>query len=493
MDQAKRLNKTFITLFNNVLKMEEAVLKQSEIQNLSITEIHTLEAIGLGMPKTMSHVAATLKISVSTLTAAINKLVAKGYVNRFRVPEDRRMVKLELTEAGVQAVREHEAFHLAMIRDALSQVSTREAEKFIQYLDYVNEFLLMKRVNPTSNKEVALTPDRIYQGGMGVGISMSRLASAVAICGGVGIISAFQPGFAEDDYDTNPLGANIRVLQKNIKEALAAVEKAGGKGLVGINIMSMTDHYEDYVKAAIDAGAQVIVSGGGVPTSLPGICKGSDVKLIPVISSARAASVIIRNWTKKHNRTPDAVIFEGPLAGGHLGFKEEQLGPAQENFYKMIAEIKTELESFPECKLIVGGGIYSKNDALKVLACGADGVQIGSRFVTTKECDAPDSFKQAYLDCAESDLGIIKSTIGMMGRVIKNDFVEKAEKGPIPIKSCNGCLITCNRMKASFCILDALIKTAIGDTRNGLVFCGAKAYKANKIETVKDIFEEFTS
>jgi NAD(P)H-dependent flavin oxidoreductase YrpB (nitropropane dioxygenase family) len=221
----------------------------------------------------------------------------------------------------------------------------------------------------------------------------------------------------------------------------------------------------------------VIISGGGVPTALPGICKGRNVKLIPVVSSARAASVIIRNWAKKHDRTPDAVIFEGPFAGGYLGFKAEQLGAAQENFYRSIAEIKAETESFPECKLIVGGGIYSLHDAQKAIACGADGVQLGSRFVTTAECEAHENFKHAYIDADESDIGIILNPAGMPCRVLMNKFAKKAQKDPDILKGG---------------VTGALIKAVDGDIENGLIFCGGKAYKAAGIETVKDIFDEFT-
>ena len=491
MDSAKRLNKTLTTLINSVIKVEEAVLKQSTAGDLSITEIHTLEAIGEGKPKTMTHVAAGLKINVSTLTAAINKLVVKGYANRFRIPDDRRMVMLELTESGVKAVREHEEFHLTMIRDSLAQLAPDEIEKFIESLDDVNAFMMMRRVNPSPGKEISITPDRIYQGGMGIGVSMSRLAAAVAICGGTGIISATEPGYNEKDYLTNTFEANKRALVRNIREALEAVKDAGGKGAIGINILCTADNYEEYVNAALEAGVQVIVSGGGVPTALPGICKDADVKLIPVVSSARAASVIIRNWAKKYNRAPDAIIFEGPMAGGNLGFKEEQMGRAQENFYKTIVEIKDETANFAECRLIVGGGVFSRQDAEKVLACGADGVQMGSRFVTTVECDAQEAYKQAYLNCKESDIITVKGMGGRVDRVLNNRFAERIQTECIPIASCNGCILTCEREEARFCLKEALIKAVNGDIKNGLIFCGGKAWKADRIETVKDIFDEF--
>jgi len=491
LDKSERLSNILVTLFNNILKMEEAILRQSDNHNLSITETHTLEAIGEGNQKTMTHVAATLKISVSTLTAAINKLVAKGYVNRFRAPEDKRVVRIELTETGVSAVRQQETLRLAILNDALSHLSPEEADKFISSLEHINEVMVTRRVNPIRQKEISLTPDRIYQGGMSIGISMSRLAAAVAIQGGVGVIAALHAGFNEEDFETNPVEANTRALRRHIQEALAAVRTAGGKGLIGINLPSIAAHYETYIRTALEAGAQVIISGGGVPTALPGICKNRDIKLVPVVSSARAASVIIRNWAKKHNRAPDAIIFQGPFAGGHLGYNEARLGPASENFYTMIAAIKAELENCPDCALIVGGGIYNKQDAQRVLACGADGVQIGSRFVTAKECDAPDAFKQAYWNCEEDDIAVIQNMTGMMDRVIRNKLIERLQTGRIPIRSCDGCLSTCHRLDAPYCLKEVLVLAARGDTENGLLFCGSKTHKADKIETVQDIFDEF--
>jgi len=476
LDNAEKLSKVLLELWGSVAKIEEAALVRSNGRILSVNELHTLEAIGEDRRKTMTHVAAVLKVSVSTLTAAVNKLVDKGYINRFRIPADRRMVMIELTEKGALAVREHEAFRLSMINDALSQLSGDEAEKLINSLENINSIIVMKRISSAAEKEIKITPDCIYQGGMGIGISMSRLAAAVAVCGGTGVISASEAGFREKDYRTNPLEANKRALTENVKGALAAVGKAGGKGTVGINIPCTTDNYEEYVRAAVEAGAQVIVSGGGVPTALPGICKNKNVKLIPVVSSAKAASVIIRNWAKKHDRTPDALIFEGPLAGGYLGFKEEQLGAAQENFYGNIAKIKAEIESFPECKLIVGGGIYNLQDARNAIACGADGIQLGSRFVTTAECDAHENFKAAYIESGESDMGIIQNPAGMPGRVLMNKFAKKVRNDPEILRG---------RVK------EALIRAANGDMENGLVFCGSKAWKAVKIETVKDVFDEF--
>ena len=398
---------------------------------------------------------------------------------------------LELTEKGIMAVREHETFRLSMLNDALSRLSADEAEKFVASLDNIKDFLAMRHISSDIDFDLCVPPDRIYQGGMGVGISMSSLAAAVAVCGGTGVIAATEIGYKEKDYEKDPLTANKRVLEREVKEALNKVKRLGGTGCVGVNILCTMKNYEDYVKAAVEAGAQAIISGGGVPTALPGICKDSRVKLIPVVSSARACSVILKNWDKKYNRTPDAFIFEGPLAGGHLGFKEEQMGQTRESFCKTIAEIKAELKNIPECLLIVGGGIYNKRDAQIALACGADGIQIGSRFVTTKECDGPQAFKEAYINCSEADIITIKSFGGRVDRVISNNFTESIKNAPRPMTSCIGCIVTCEQKEARFCMREALINSAKGDVKNGLIFCGGKAWKADKIETVRDVFDEF--
>lgn len=503
MDLTKKLNDILVSLFNSVLKMEEEAIKNSSKHNLSITEVHTLTAIGTGKPKTMTQVAASLKINVSTLTTAINKLVDKKYVNRFRVPEDRRIVKIELTEEGIEAVQEHESFHWNMINDVVAELKEEEQNILLQSLDNINDFFKRQRIRaikgdgplkllPMILGELTI-PVPIFQGGMGIGVSLSRLASAVATCGGVGVISAAQIGFLEPDFYSNPKEANIRALKRNIKEAKESIKDVLGKGLIAVNIMCASRHYDEFVEAAVEAGVDMIISGAGLPTALPGIVKNSKVKIVPIVSSARATALIIKSWTKKYNRVPDAVLFEGPKAGGHLGFKEEQLEEAQEHFYETIMEIKEEIEDLQDCPLIVAGGIYTKEDVQKVLAYGADGVQLGTRFVTTEECDIHPNFKQAYLDAKEEDMVVIKSPVGMPGRAIRTPFTDRVEDGRIPPEKCNRCLIPCKAEEAPYCITQALINAAKGDMEHGLVFSGSNAYRATKIEKVEDIFKELTT
>lgn len=500
MDITTRLNGILVSLFNSVLKMEEAALKNSSRHNLSMTEIHTLDAIGIGKGKTMTQVATTLRISISTLTTAIDKLVQKGYVERRRVPEDRRIVRIELTEEGENAVKEHTEFHQKMVNDAISDLDDEKKNILVKSLDNINDFFQVQRIrktNPVRQKMLSpimigdlRLPVPIFQGGMGIGVSLNRLAAAVAIEGGVGVISAANPGFLEPDFRTNPKEANIRALGRQIRAAVEAIKDIPNRGLIGVNIMCAIQQYEDMVKTAVEAGADLIISGAGLPTHLPALVKDSKIKLIPIVSSARAAAVIIKSWAKKYDRAPDAVIFEGPDAGGHLGFKKDQIEDAQKNFYQTLAEIKEEIQNIPNCPLIAAGGIYSREDIDKALTYGADGVQLGTRFVTTEECDADMKFKEAYLNATEEDVTIVSSPVGMPGRALRNEFVKRIEAERLAPKRCNNCLVTCDPKTTPYCITDALMEAAKGNVENGLIFCGSNAWKADKITTVKEIFKE---
>lgn len=484
MDNVKKINDILVNLFNVVLKLEEKAMKESTHRDLSVKELHTLVAIGEGKSKTMSQVAAALKVSVSTLTTAINRLVKKGYAQRFRITEDRRIVKISLTEDGAAAVREHEEFHREMITDAIAQIPEDQVGKFIESIDNMNQYLAMRRHPPAKdpgpfclkpmNLGKVRVPVPIFQGALSIGLSMSGLAAAVAKEGGTGVIAAHKIGFREKDFSVNPLEANKRALAREVRKARELVEGAENRGPIGVNIMWFSRHCRQYVETAVEAGAEVLICGGGIPSALPGYCRDKKVALVPVVSSKRAADIIIRNWTKKFNRTPDGFIFQGPMAGGYLGIKESQIDAATEDFYKNIADIKGELEAFDNCPLIVCGGIYTREDAEKAYSYGADGFQLGSRFVTTEECEAPWEFKKAYLDCREKDITLIISPEGFPGRVIETPYSARAGEDPR-------------------CITQGLINAALGDLKNGLMFCGSKVCKADKIETVADIFREFTA
>ena len=333
----------------------------------------------------------------------------------------------------------------------------------------------------------------IIQGGMGVGVSLSGLAGAVAKEGGVGIISTAQIGFREPDYEKNPLEANLRAVKSEI---LKAKEIAGGNGIIGVNIMVATRYYEKYVEAACEAGVDLIISGAGLPTELPELVKGYDVKIAPIVSSAKSASVILKLWERKYKRTADLVVIEGPKAGGHLGFKsDEVLSLTDEEYENEISAIMDVVDFYGETfsqliPVVVAGGISDHEKVAKVMELGADGVQVASRFVTTYECDASQEFKDAYLNAKEEDIIIVKSPVGMPGRAIANKFIETTKNGLQPVTKCYQCIKGCQAKDIPYCITKALVNSVKGNVDEGLIFCGADTWKQNKMQSVKEVIQE---
>ena len=332
----------------------------------------------------------------------------------------------------------------------------------------------------------------LIQGGMGVGISLGRLAGAVAKEGGIGIISAAQIGFKEPDFDTNTKEANLRAIQKEYDKARAIAPD----GIIGFNIIVAMRHYEEYVRAAIDAGADLILSGAGLPTDLPRIAGDSRAKLAPIVSTDKSAKVILKYWGRKYKRMPDLLVIEGPKAGGHLGFTKEQLKAYDQAAYDAeVSDILDTVRSYEEefqCRIPVAlaGGIENKAQAEHAFSLGVDAIQAATRFVTTEECDAHIRYKEAYLNAKETDIVIVKSPVGMPGRAILNPFMEKVMAGErIPHSSCHGCLQKCNPSEIPYCITDALVHAARGEVDDALLFCGAYAYKADHLETVKEVID----
>lgn len=339
----------------------------------------------------------------------------------------------------------------------------------------------------------------IIQGGMGVGISLGGLAGAVAREGGVGVISAAQIGYREPDFNRNTREANLRAVKKEYLKARALAPE----GVIGFNIMVAMKGYEDYVRAAIEAGADLIISGAGLPTELPKIAAGTDVKLAPIVSTARAAKVILKYWDKKYKRTPDLLIIEGPLAGGHLGFTREQLEgylPGESGLYpeaydREVKEILSVVNGYEEryerqIPTALGGGIRNQEQAAHGFSLGVDAIQVASRFVTTEECDADIRYKEAYIRASREDIVIVKSPVGMPGRAIKNPFIQKVMEGEkIPHGPCRGCLEKCDPANTPYCITEALIRAVRGEVEEGLLFCGAYAYEANHIGNVREVME----
>ncbi|MCI5637322.1 MAG: nitronate monooxygenase [Sarcina ventriculi] len=331
----------------------------------------------------------------------------------------------------------------------------------------------------------------IVQGGMGVGVSLSNLAGAVAAAGGIGVISSAQIGFLEEDFLTNTVEANIRALKKHIK---IAKEKAKG-GIIGVNIMVALTNYNKYVEAAIEGGADIIISGAGMPTSLPKIAKDSNVKLAPIISSLKGAKVLLKLWDRHNNVTPDMLVIESPKAGGHLGFSKDKLEDDIKNFDNTIPEILNEVKIYEEkynkkIPVVVAGGVFDGFDIAKYLKLGASGVQMATRFVGTFECDASDEYKNSYINCQEEDIAIVSSPVGMPGRAILNKFAKTSKTGKIPVTYCYNCLTPCNPKDTPYCISKALINAVQGNLDEGLLFCGSNAYKVNKLVSVQELMNE---
>lgn len=333
----------------------------------------------------------------------------------------------------------------------------------------------------------------VIQGGMGVGISLSGLASAVASCGGIGVISTAQIGFREADYDEHPLEANFRAVKKEILRA----RTLSPSGILGVNIMTATREYARYVKAAVRAGIDLIISGAGVPADLPGYVHGSDTKIAPIVSSARSAQVILKLWDRKYHRIPDLLVIEGPWAGGHLGFTEEELAAADHEAYdaeiRSILKVKQKFEDAYGTRIptAVAGGVYTPEDMDHYLSLGADAVQMSTRFVTTYECDADERYKNAYIQAKKEDIRIVKSPVGLPGRAIENDFIRRSEQGRITPGPCHQCLARCDRKNIPYCISEALVHAAKGELADALLFCGSNAFRAEKLEHVSDIMAEF--
>lgn len=328
----------------------------------------------------------------------------------------------------------------------------------------------------------------VVQGGMGVGVSLSKLAGSVAAAGGVGVISTAQIGFRDPEFATNPIETNL----KAIGEEIAKARKLANGGVLGVNIMVATRRYEDYVKAAVEAGIDLIISGAGLPMTLPSLVRNAGTKLAPIVSSAKSLSVITKYWMKKYNRKPDMVVIEGPEAGGHLGFSREEIDSYTREAYDEEIKVILAMTREMEVPAVVAGGVYTREDMEHYLSMGASGVQLATRFVTTEECDASDAYKQAYINAKKEDIVIVSSPVGMPGRAIHNAFLDKVNAGERFMRGCRQCIITCKPATVPYCITEALINAVEGRLDEGLIFCGSNAYRAERIERVADIMEEFT-
>ncbi len=335
----------------------------------------------------------------------------------------------------------------------------------------------------------------LIQGGMGVRISAHRLAGAVAKAGGIGTIASVGLGLSSKHYTgKNYFESNKLALADEIAEARKI---AGPDGIIAVNCMAALTDYEALVRTSAESGAHVIISGAGLPMQLPEYTKDfPDVALIPIVSSAKAARLIIKKWEKLYHRMPDAIVVEAPgMAGGHLGARTEEVFSPELTLEKVVPELVSFLtaEVKADIPVIAAGGIWGREDVLRVFGLGARGVQMGTRFVCTFECDAPDTFKQMYLDATEEDIVLVLSPVGLPGRVIKNPFSEKLADGPPKGDHCTiNCLKHCSLRseKTGFCIARALTVAHKGDVVDGLIFSGSNAVRCKEIVHVKDVIED---
>lgn len=338
----------------------------------------------------------------------------------------------------------------------------------------------------------------IVQGGMGVGISLAGLASAVANQGGIGVIAGAMIGMDEADVAKNPIEANIRALRNEIIKA-----RELSSGIIGVNIMVALTTFTQMVKTAIESKVDIIFSGAGLPLDLPKylleLCEQKKeefkTKLVPIISSGRAASVLARKWLSKFGYLPDAFVVEGPKAGGHLGFKPDEIPSPDYALDVIVSDVINTVKPFEDKQgkavpVIAAGGIYSGRDIRRYLEMGASGVQMGTRFVATHECDANIRFKEAYLNASEDEITIIKSPVGMPGRALLNEFVEASREGKKkPFKCVFHCIHTCNPAETPYCIAQALINAKKGNLKSGFAFCGANVHKVNQIISVEELIK----
>ncbi len=331
----------------------------------------------------------------------------------------------------------------------------------------------------------------IVQGGMGVGVSLSGLATAVINEGGVGTISAAQIGFKKPGFSDNVrscYAANVAALKDEVQKV-----RDNSNGFLAVNIMTAGRQYEELAKTAVESGVNAIVSGAGMPFDLPKYVKGTKTAAIPIIANSRVLNVIMKKWDKKYGYVPDAIVIEGPEAGGHLGVKKSDMDKKVETLMERLTGVLDYMkENNLKFPVIVAGGIFTASDVKRFLDAGADMVQLGTRFIATDECDADFNFKQNLVNCQESDMLAVESPVGYPACAIKSPMTERLENGHLPIDKCLGCVIPCGGpIEATpYCITDHLIKSVTGDLEDGLFFTGSNGYRVDKIVSVHDLIDE---
>lgn len=332
----------------------------------------------------------------------------------------------------------------------------------------------------------------IIQGGMGIGISLSGLAAAVANAGGIGVIATAGIGCDEPDFGKNYVEANSRAFRKQIN-----LTREKTDGIFGVNIMTALTNYAQMVAVAVEEGVDVIFSGAGLPLELPKfVGKGENTPLLaPIVSSVRAASIICKRWLSRHDRVPDAIVVEGPMAGGHLGYKPEELDTDTCSLERTVPAVVEAVRPFAlsagkDIPVIAAGGVYTGEDIHKYLNLGAAGVQMGTRFVATHECDAHPNFKQSYVNAKKDDLVIVQSPVGLPGRALRNQFLDEVSQGQKKPFGCPfHCLKGCDSKKAPYCITRALVNAKHGIMASALNFARSNAYRIERIVSVRELMD----
>ncbi len=331
----------------------------------------------------------------------------------------------------------------------------------------------------------------IVQGGMGIGVSLSGLAAAVANEGGIGVISAAGIGLMGLSGKDIAL-AHREALSDEIRRAKELTD-----GIVGVNIMVALTNFAEMVTTAIKEGIDIIFSGAGLPLDMPRYRpEGSHTQLAPIVSSARAAAILCRKWLARHGCVPDAVVVEGPKAGGHLGFRPEQLDDPEFALEKLVPLVVEAVRPYEDkvgraIPVIAAGGCFTGADIFDIMQLGASAAQLGTRFVATEECDAAPAFKQAFVDARPEDITVITSPVGMPGRALAGSFLEEAAAGQRKPTACPyHCITTCNQVDSPYCIAKALLHAQQGRFKHGFAFAGSNAHRVTDIVTVKHLMDE---
>ncbi|WP_103615368.1 nitronate monooxygenase [Campylobacter concisus] len=342
----------------------------------------------------------------------------------------------------------------------------------------------------------------IFQGGMGLGISWDKLAGNVSLEGGLGIISSVGTGYYENrkfidkELNAKPFGSENFYSTRGLRAVIENARKICGDLPLGVNIMYAANDYARVVKDACEAGINIIVSGAGLPTNLPEFTQNfKEIALVPIVSSAKALKIICKRWLQRYERLPDAVVLEGPLSGGHQGFTYEQCLDPEFSLFNLIPQVKAEIKEWGDFPLIAAGGIWDKNDIEKAISLGANGVQMGTRFIGTHECDADIGFKEVILAAEEKDIELIKSPVGYPARGIRTNLINLVDKRMGPKIQCiSNCVSPCQRGKEAkqvgYCIADRLFDAYSGKKESGLFFTGANGYKLKELISVKELMHK---